>query len=108
MSRTIQALKFGGETVYIEVSEVEQQGPGLRYDDNLEDVNALDEIKDAADQVHSTIKALCNTVQSALSEAKPNEWSLEINLGFKGSAGIPFITEGEANGAVKITAKWTK
>ena len=29
-------------------------------------------------------------------------------MGFKGETGLPFIARGEANGAVKVTAKWTK
>ncbi|MGD0961923.1 MAG: CU044_2847 family protein, partial [Methylomonas sp.] len=75
---------------------------GLQY------ANTIDDIVEVGEKVHGTIKALAKTVQAALAEANPNEWSLEINLGFKGKAGIPFITEGEANGAVKVVAKWSK
>lgn len=104
--RAIEALKFGDQTVYVEVSEVEQQGGPPDDENRFEDVNALDQVKEAGSKVHGTIKALSETVQSALDSAQPEEWSLEINLGFKGKAGIPFITEGEANGAVKVIAKW--
>ncbi len=108
MPRTIEKLKFGGETLYIEVSDVEQRGGAGLDDEDLEDVNALDDIADVAEQIRGTIKALAKTVQGALAESQPKEWTLEINLGFKGSAGIPFLAEGEANGAVKVTAKWQK
>ncbi|OAI13508.1 MULTISPECIES: CU044_2847 family protein [Methylomonas] len=108
MSRTIEALKFGDETIYIEVSDVEARGGASHGDKDLQDVNALDDIVDAAEQIRGTIKALAKTVQGALAESQPKEWTLEINLGFKGSAGIPFLAEGEANGAVKVTAKWQK
>lgn len=104
--RVIQPLKFGEQTIYIEVSDVNELGKAEPEDDRYEQVNALDSVKEAGSQVHQTIKALSNTVQSALSDAKPSEWSLEINLGFKGKTGIPFIAEGEANGTVKVTAKW--
>ena len=117
MSRAIQALKFGDETIYVEVSEVEQEGPKPKSD-QFEYVNALDDIVEAGENVHGMIKALAlslihikalaRTVQSALVDVQPSEWSIEINLGFKGKAGIPFITEGEANGAVKVVAKWVK
>ena len=110
MSRTIQPLKFGDETIYIEVSEVEELGQADRKQgaDGFEEVNALDKVKEAGNQVHDTIKALSKTVQSALTEAEPSEWSIEINLGFKGKAGIPFVAEGETNGTVKVIAKWKK
>lgn len=108
MPRTIEPLKFGDETIYIEVSDVERHGVARQDEDGLEDVNALDDIVDAAEQIRGTIKALAKTVQAALVESQPKEWTLEINLGFKGSAGIPFLAQGEANGAVKVTAKWQK
>lgn len=108
MERTIEAFKFGDETIFIEVSDVQRQRLDGQDDDGLEDVNALDDIVDAAEQIRGTIKALAKTVQTALVESQPKEWTLEINLGFKGSAGIPFLAEGEANGAVKVTAKWQK
>lgn len=105
MTRTIQAIKFGDDTVYIEVSDVEQQG-GNNNGDTREDVNALTDISNAGQQLYSTVRAVVGTVKTALDEAKPKELTIEINMGFKGKAGIPFITEGEANGAVKVTAKW--
>lgn len=107
-NRVIQPLKFGDETIYVEVSNVEQQGETPAQQDQWSDVNALDDIRDAGTQFHSTISALCATVQAAVKNSQPDEWTLEINLGIKGSAGIPFITQGEANGAVKVTAKWKK
>ena len=106
--RKIQPLKFGEQTIYIEVSDVNEFGKADAEKDRFEQVNAIDEIKESGSQVHGTIKALSETVQSALADAQPNEWSLEINLGFKGKSGIPFIAEGEANGSVKVTAKWNK
>ena len=106
--RKIQALKFGDQTIYVEVSEVDQQGGKPEDADRFEDVDALNKVKEAGSKVHDTIKALSTTVRSALDSAEPDEWSLEINLGFKGKAGIPFITEGEANGAVKVIAKWKR
>jgi len=106
MSRTIQPLKFGDQVIYIEVSEVEQQGQDPSEQTRFKSVNALDDIQDAGTKVLSTVKALCATMQQALADSKPSEWTLEINMGFKGSAGVPFVTQGEANGAVKVTAKW--
>jgi hypothetical protein len=100
--RKIEALNFNGETIYVEVAEVEQTGGGY------EEVSATEEIINAGEKVRHTISALAATVQEALSKVSPNEWTMEVAIGFKGKAGIPFITEGEANGAVKVTAKWKR
>jgi hypothetical protein len=35
-----------------------------------------------------------------------SEVSVELSLGFKGSVGF-FVAKGEANGAVKVCAKWS-
>lgn len=109
MERKIEGLDFNGETIYVEVSEIggDIKAAG-KTDDGFEDTSATDELINAGEKVRSTISALAATVQQALTKANPAEWSLEINIGFKGKAGIPFVTEGEANGAVKVTAKWKR
>ena len=98
--RNIEAVVFNGETIYVEVTEVEA--------DDYEQTSTESRLVNAGEQVRSTISAVVTTVQQAFEKALPTEWTLEITLGFKGKAGIPFITEGEANGAVKVTAKWTR
>jgi hypothetical protein len=41
--------------------------------------------------------------------ANPDEWSVEMNIGFKGKATpIPYIASGELDGGIKITATWKK
>lgn len=99
--RKIEALQFHGETIYVEVAEVEQG-----EEDGYEKTSAEGKLLDAGEQVRKIIEALATTMHGALIKVKPAEWTLEINLGFKGKAGIPFVTEGEANGAVKVTIKW--
>ncbi len=52
---------------------------------------------------------MAQTVQEGLREYQPDEWTLEINMGFKGKASpIPVILSGEAQGGIKVTAKWKK
>lgn len=102
--RKVEPVKFDGETLYIEVTDIEQTRPGP---DDYEYTKA-DELVNAGEQVRTTIKLLANTVYQALSETRPAEWMVEINVGFKGKAGIPFVTEGEAHGAVKVSAKWKR
>ncbi len=107
--RKIEALKLGGQTIYVEVTEVEQEAS--KCDRDLSDykfTSATSELIDAGERIRSTISALAATIQQALVDASPSEWGVEITIGFKGKAGIPFITEGEANGAVKVNAKWKR
>lgn len=107
--RKIEPLDFNGETIYVEVAEIEQMQPEVpRTRKGYEKVSTESELVTAGERVKSTISALAKTVNEALSNAPPTEWTIEVNIGFKGKAGIPFVTEGEANGAVKVTAKWVR
>ena len=105
-ARRIEPLEFNGETVYIEV--VKDADSPLTGVGEWEETSAAQKLAEAGERVRSTLSALATTVRAALDKAEPEEWTLEINLGFKANGGIPFITEGEANGAVKVTAKWKK
>ena len=109
-NRRIVPLKFGDDVIYMEVSEVEtQKGAKTPYEDEYEDVGANGEtLVDAGEKVTGTVRALAASVKQALDGAAPKEWSVEIMLGFKAGSGIPFVVEGEANGSVKVTAKWER
>ena len=100
-NRKVEALQFNGETIYVEVTEIEQEA-----ENGYEPTSAASKLVTAGEQVRKTVESLATTIHGAVDKLKPAEWTLEINLGFKGKAGIPFVTEGEANGAVKITVKW--
>lgn len=110
--RKIEALEFNGESIFIEVTEIEQvegKAPSKKTKgkkDGFEKASTEEDMIAAGERVRSTISALAATIHQGLSKTSPSEWALEVNIGFKGKAGIPFIAEGEANGAVKVTAKW--
>lgn len=107
--RRIEPFDFHGKIIYIEVTEAELEQPATGEQglpEGFEYSSAKDRIVAAGDAVRDTIAALAETVHQGISSLKPEEWTLEVNLGFKGKAGIPFVSEGEANGAVKVTAKW--
>jgi hypothetical protein len=66
-----------------------------------------EDITDALAQLRSNIQVLANQVHQALKDHKPQQWSLEFSIGFKGKANpLPFILQGEANSALKVTATW--
>ena len=57
----------------------------------------------------SNIEGMANTVYDSFKAHQPEEWSLELNIGFKGKVNpIPVILSSEASGSVKVTAKWKK
>jgi hypothetical protein len=52
---------------------------------------------------------MVESVHASLKAANPDEWSVEMNIGFKGKATpIPYIASGELDGGIKITATWKK
>ncbi len=64
---------------------------------------------DALLSLQQNIKTLAETVHASFQAHQPEEWSLELNIGFKGKTSpIPVILSGEASGAIKVTAKWKK
>jgi hypothetical protein len=68
----------------------------------------VDKVRDVGEDLRTLLGAVTRPVRDALASSQPEEWSVELNLGFKGEAGIPCLTKGEANGSIKITAKWKK
>lgn len=55
------------------------------------------------------ISNMAESVYDSLKDLKPDEWTVEMNIGFKGKATpIPFIATGELAGGVKVIATWKK
>jgi hypothetical protein len=99
----LENVMVGGKSVLVEVAELEMEGgagAGFEY-------TALSG-GDVADHIRDLVGALTAPVRAAFEGAGAEEWSLGINFGFKGETGVPFIAKGEANAAVKVTAKWKK
>ena len=113
--RRIEPFTFHGKIIYIEVTETQLDRvlalPGVSGQELPEDMEytaVQDKVIAAADAVRDTIAALAETVHQGLAALKPDEWKLEVNLGFKGKTGLPFVAEDEANGAVKVSATWKR
>lgn len=67
-----------------------------------------DELQDVGTDLRTILQAVTRPIRAAFADAAPNEWSVEVNLGFSGQGGIPFLASAEANGGVKVTLKWVK
>ncbi len=100
--RSIQPFEFQGKTIYIEVTDMEPVGRELTSGRDT----GPGKLALAGEAVRDTIAALAATVQQGMAALAPDEWKLEVTLGFKGKSGIPFIAQGEGSGSVKVSATW--
>lgn len=60
------------------------------------------------EQIRSSIIATGQTALAAIEALSPQACQVEFSLGFKAGAGLPVLVSGEANGALKVTLKWSK
>ena len=98
----LKEIKVGGNPVLVEVTVLDMEGrEGFEY-------TSKDENEDMAERIEGLVSVLTAPVQTAFTGAGADEWSLEVNVGFKGETGLPFVAKGEANAAVKVTAKWKR
>ena len=65
-----------------------------------------DNVRDVGQDLRNVLVSVTKPIREVLATCEPEEWGMELSLGFKGEAGIPCITRGEANGAIKVTVKW--
>ena len=80
------------------------------YEDTPEDGECIgfkEDILDTAAILRSTIGSLASDIEQALDKTGPAEWSIELNIGFKGkTTPIPVLVRAEGDAAIKITATW--
>jgi hypothetical protein len=113
---TIQPVKTHHGIVYIEVVEgkvptvIETlSGVQIPIPEGAEPTGTKEFVFDTMGSLRSSIAAMASTAAAAFAESAPAEWSVEINIGFKGkSTPIPVILSGEANTSLKVIAKWKK
>lgn len=102
----LKEIKVDGQPILVEVTDLPvEAGAGGKGGGDFEYTAAP---ADMGERVSGLVGVLTAPIQRALAGAQAAEWTLEVSMGFKGETGLPFIARGEANGAVKVTAKWTK
>jgi hypothetical protein len=69
--------------------------------------------KKLTDRMHvvgKAISSVCTTiygsVKVAIGEVRPDVMTLEFGIKLGGKTGVPFVTEGSAEGTFKVTATW--
>jgi hypothetical protein len=69
----------------------------------------VDTVVDTFKMLKGTLIGVFNFVHDSLKDNAPDEWGVELSIGFKGTTNpIPVIVSGEANAAIKVNAKWVK
>jgi hypothetical protein len=115
---TVQTVLINGQPVLVEVVP-QTEGDRLpaeaapaaapragRGNVDYEEVSLASDLVEAAGRIKSTLSAVLSPIQQAGEGFTVSEWTVELSFGFKGGAGIPFLVNGEANGAIKVSAKW--
>jgi hypothetical protein len=70
---------------------------------------AGDKLADAMTMLRTSIGAMARNVRESLADQSPDEWAMEVSIGFKGETQpIPVVVTGSAAGSVKVTAKWKR
>jgi hypothetical protein len=64
------------------------------------------------ERVGQEVIRICKDVygkyEAADATFRPDEFTLQFGVKLAGKVGIPFVTEGSAEGTFQVTAKWTK
>jgi hypothetical protein len=103
----LKQVSLGGKNIWIEVAELPVEG-GVAQGDRFENTSVREKVGDLADSIRDLVEVVTAPARAAFEGSQAEEWAIELNIGFKGETGLPFVAKGEANAAVKITAKWKK
>jgi len=109
----IQRLTLAdGSTVLVEVQTAElpaSEGPPTDLPPGAEPTGLADRIEDAQALLRASIGGMAEAVRASLAGHAPDEWSLELGIGFKGTTQpLPVILSGSAEAALKVKAVWKR
>ncbi|MCG6941129.1 MAG: hypothetical protein LJE69_07750 [Thiohalocapsa sp.] len=95
--------------VEVEQADVSLAGPADNLPTGAEPTGLGGKLDDAMAMMRNSIGAMARNVHASLSDQSPDEWAMEVSIGFKGETQpIPVIVTGSATGSVKVTAKWKR
>ena len=108
MANSLQQIEIGGRTIWVEVTDIESRA---NRPANAEFANTSNSGLGTAAEVltkvdiRDTLQALVTPVHDALMALAPKEATVELTLGFAIKGNL-FVTAGEGNASLKVTAKW--
>ena len=104
-----------GSTIYIEVENTNAvelaPSPKTAMPDlppGAEPTGLLDDMIIGGKLLQETISSTVENVHASLQQAKPDEWSVELNIGFESTDKGIVSYLGKGNGSLKVTATWKK
>ncbi len=116
--RKISPVEINGKTIWIEVDDIDITQPltppqATRPKDLLDGDAApvgpiSDYFKGKVASVADTLEAVVGSIDKGIGKLSPDEWSIEVTIGFAGEHNIPFLAKSSVNGGVKVNAKWKK
>ncbi len=109
-NRKIEPIIIKGKTIWVEVSEIDMGQPAEAPDHpkDLREGAEPTSIGEKVISVRDTLEAVVGAVSDGMEAASPDEWSVEVNLGFDGETKIPFLAEGGVKAGIKVSAKWKR
>ena len=115
-NRKISSIEINKKTIWIEVDQIDiipaESGKKNHPSDLRKTAKpvgpAADYLKEKIASIGETLEAIVSEVDKGVDKFSPDEWSVEVNMGFAGEKRIPYIAKGEMNGSIKVTAKWKK
>lgn len=115
-SRKISPVTIDGKTIWVEVEDIQidalratearKRPTDLR--ETAEPTGALDVLKQKVISVGDTLEAIVGSIGKGVDKVNPDEWSVEVTIGFAGEKQIPFLAKGSVDGGIKVNAKWKK
>lgn len=118
MKKEIQELKIeNGKSIFVEMEIIDQDivlniNKTTQIQDmppGAEPTGVFDDALIGAKLFKENIANVAESVYESLKDMQPDEWTVEMNIGFKGKVTpIPFIASSELDGGIKVKATWKK
>ena len=114
MTIKLEPMLIGGQTVWVEVTDVVAERPRAVTTKTAKTSRAAKTANTSAGElagdlmkvdIARTLSALVGPIREGLKAIAPDEVSVELNLGLKGEVGV-FVAKSEGSASLKITAKW--
>ncbi len=106
-----------GSVIYVEVDEQQaadllassvRSGMPPDLPPGAEPTGLLDQYIIGGKLLQETIGKAAQSAKNSLKEVQPDEWSVEINVGFESTDKGIISYLGKGNGGLKVTATWKK
>jgi len=76
--------------------------------DGAEDIGVIDDVLDSMESLREQVASIALSIKDGFKENTPDEFSVEVGIGFAGKGAIPFIVSAKSNANLKIKATWKK